>query len=153
MNKTISINGLNLIKESETFSAKPYMDTNGKLSIGYGTQLPDTKEEDTITPHQADGILHDHINTQVLPWIHKNVKVDLNQNQLDAVASLIYNVGAQRFADSRAFKALNSGDMDTFKREAFSKERGFVKANGRTLAGLVGRRNNEMRLFDGQTLA
>lgn len=151
--KSISHNGLNLIKQSEKFSPKPYKDTNGKLSIGYGTQLPDTNEDDEISESEANGILHDHINSEVLPWIHKNVKTDLTQNQIDALASLIYNVGTTRFAESRAFKALNEGDLDTFKREAFSKERGFVKANGRTLTGLVGRRNNEMRLFDGQTIS
>lgn len=148
--KSVSNNGLNLIKQAEKFSPKPYMDTNGKLSIGYGTQLPDTQEDDEISESAADGILNDHIHSEVLPWIHKNVKQDLNQNQMDAVASLIYNIGASRFAESRAYKALNEGDFDTFKREAFSRDRGFVKANGRTLAGLVGRRNNERRLFDGE---
>jgi lysozyme len=152
VSKSISSNGLGLIKAAEKFSPKPYMDTNGKLSVGYGTQFEGLHADDEVSPEQADGLLHDHLNSEVLPWIHKNVKHDLNQNQIDALSSLIYNVGTGAFEKSRAFKALNAGDLDTFKREAFSRDRGFVKANGRTLAGLVGRRNKEMSLFDGEAV-
>ena len=33
------------IKKNEGFSSKPYLDTTGHLTIGYGTKLPITKKE------------------------------------------------------------------------------------------------------------
>jgi len=144
--------GVNLIKGFETFQAKPY-DDFGALSIGYGTRgIADPDDE--ITEPQADGLLRQHIKKDIIPWVKDNVKAKLEPHQLDAIVSLVYNVGTSAFGKSRALAALNEGDMDTFKREAFDKERGFTKVtkNGtkRISPGLVGRREKEEALFNGE---
>lgn len=149
-----SPNAVDFIKTAEAFTPNAYMDGQ-TLSIGYGTKFKDLEEADSVTEGQADGLLRDHLEEEVIPWMRENITVKLNQDQADAVSSLIYNVGSGNFGESRAFKALNKGDFDTFKREAFSKDRGFTKITTeagvkRTSPGLVGRRKKERMLFDGE---
>ena len=62
---------------------------------------------------------------------------------------MVYNVGAGNFKKSKALKALNSGNIETFLKEAFDPKIGFVKnrAGGRILKGLVNRRAAEKELF------
>lgn len=148
----VSDKGIDLIKGFEKFSPKPYEDY-GALSIGYGTRSKHIQPDDTITEPEAEGLLHSHLNNEVIPWIKENVKTKLKQNQVDALASLVYNVGTDAFAKSRAFKALNKGDLDTFNKEAFSPSKGFTKVTltdgvKKLLPGLVGRREKEQQLFN-----
>ena len=79
------------------------------------------------------------------------VKVDLTPNQKAAIVSLIFNVGQGNFKKSKALKALNKGDIDTFLKEAFDPKIGFVKSGGKVLNGLVTRRQAEKQLFLGGT--
>lgn len=74
--------------------------------------------------------------------VNRLVVIGLNQNQFDAVTSLVFNVGAPAFERSRALKALNRRDFSIFVTEAFDRNRGFVKADGMVLDGLVNRRTN-----------
>jgi lysozyme len=148
----LSERGVALIKGFERFSPTPYED-HGELSIGYGTRGV-AEKDDVVTEAEADGLLRSHLKNTVLPWVKDHVKVKLQPHQMDAVVSLAYNVGTSALSDSRALAALNDKDFDTFKREAFSKDRGFTKVttNGvkRVSPGLVGRRAKEEALFDGE---
>ncbi len=69
---------------------------------------------------------------------------DLNQNQVDAVGSLIFNVGVSNFAGSRALQKLNAGDFEGAKDEMAE----FRLVNGKVEPSLVRRRADERRLFD-----
>ena len=80
----------------------------------------------------------------------------MNPNQQAALLSLIHNVGYDTFrfkgegenrTETNAFKALKAGDYDTFLKEAFDPEIGFVKAGGQVLGGLQRRRGAERDLF------
>lgn len=81
--------------------------------------------------------------------VNRLVTVGLTQNQFDAVVSLVFNVGAGAFAGSDALDALNRGDFDTFVIEAFSRSKGFRKADGVVSDGLIKRRRIERLLFEG----
>lgn len=84
---------------------------------------------------------------EVTSDINNMVKIPLSGNEMDAVTSLIYNIGATNFRKSNALKLLNAGDKKGFIEEAFGKEKGFVRQDGKILAGLVDRRSKERALF------
>jgi GH24 family phage-related lysozyme (muramidase) len=140
---------VDFIKENEEFRAVPYDDA-GSLSVGYGTKFPGLTEGDVVTEAQAEALLRDHIDNNITPWIRKNVHRTLQPHELAALTSLAYNTGTAELEGTRALKALNEGDLDTFSREAFDPVRGFTKTQGRVSPGLVGRRRNERQLFFNQ---
>lgn len=149
---TPSEDAFNFIKGQEAFRASPYED-NGALAIGYGTRSQHIDPSDTVNEEQADGLLRSYVQRHIVPFIQEHVKVPLKQNQVDALTSLVYNVGPEQFAQSRALKALNSGDMERFNKEAFDPDQGFTKVttaagDKRTLPGLIGRRAKEQALFN-----
>ncbi len=70
-----------------------------------------------------------------------------NPNQQASIMSLLYNVGYGNLKGTKAFDALKSGDLDTFKEEAFGPT-GFNKSKGEFVQGLQNRRDAERALFD-----
>jgi len=80
---------------------------------------------------------------------------DLSSNEQAAVMSLIYNVGMTNFktggkkeGTTKAYRALKSGDYDTFKKESFDPRVGFVRSGGQVVKGLQNRRKYELELFN-----
>lgn len=71
------------------------------------------------------------------------VKVDINQNQFDALVSFAYNCGSGALAKSGLLKKVNAGDFAGAKRE-FGK---WTRGGGKVLPGLVRRREEEAALF------
>lgn len=75
--------------------------------------------------------------------VTKSVKVEINQNEFDAMVSLSYNIGAAAFGRSTVLKRLNKGDRlgaaNAF--EMWNKVGAFVEK------GLVSRRAREKALF------
>ena len=132
------------IADWEGFREKPYMDA-GSLRIGYGRKA---KKGETTTSDKERGNLMTKVQ-DIGDWLDGVVTADLNANQKAALTSLVYNVGQGSFKKSKALKALNAGDMDEFKRQAFSKEQGWVKSKGKFVKGLHNRRQKEQALFFG----
>jgi len=69
-------------------------------------------------------------------------RVPLNQNELAAYTSFVYNVGHGNFASSTLRKKLNAGDREG----ACEELKRWVYAKGQKLPGLVKRRAAEYRL-------
>lgn len=71
------------------------------------------------------------------------VRAPLNQNQFDALVSLVFNIGAGAFRGSTLLRLLNMGDYggaaDQFLR--------WNRAGGRVMDGLTNRRRDERALF------
>ncbi len=136
------IKNIEMIKKHESLRLDAYLPTpNDVWTIGYGhtkTAKPGMK----ITAAKAEELLCGDL-AWVEASIAKNVKVPLTQNQYDALASLIYNIGATAFAKSTLLKMLNQGDYhgaaDQFLR--------WDKQKGKTLRGLTRRREEERMLF------
>lgn len=136
-----------LVKKFEGLRTEAYLPTKNDVpTIGYG-MTKGVKLGDSITKEQADSMLQDHL-TEVQNQVKSMVKVPLSDNQLNAVTSLVYNVGQTAFRHSKALTALNSGDFDRFQKEAFDPEHGFVHQDGEILTGLVNRRQQEKELFN-----
>lgn len=145
----ISSDGINIIKKFEGFEPLPY-DDGGIMAIGYGT----TKQSDVspalfdgrpITEAQATELLYQHIQRNVDPPIDRLVTFPINQNQRDALASLIYNIGQGNFANSTVLRELNQGNIP----EAADAFLLWNKAGGAVSPGLVNRRSAERSLFLG----
>ena len=71
------------------------------------------------------------------------VKVELNQNQFDALVSFSYNCGLGALKKSRLLKRVNAGDFEGAAHEFANWRMG----GGRVLRGLVSRRASEASLF------
>ena len=95
-----------------------------------------------ITEGGAEALLR-HDLEWVESTINKNVKVPLNQNQYDALASFIYNVGAGAFRKSTLLRLLNQGDYTG----AAGQFQRWNKAGGKVLRGLTRRRQAEAEKF------
>ena len=142
---SVSSQGIDLIKKHESFREKPYVDDAGKLTVGYGTRLayaPELKNK-KISDEVATSFLKKKIDSDVLPTIKKGVKVKLNQNQLNALASLVYNIGKTQFLNSQLLNDLNSKNIDGIKKNWEE----FKVGGGKVLPGLVKRRADEIKLF------
>lgn len=136
-----SLNGLKIIKDFEGLRLKAYKCSAGVWTIGYG-HTSGVKEGDVITKEQAEKYLKKDVisfeNT-----VNGVVKVKLNQNQFDALVSLVFNIGSGAFKKSTLLKKLNAGDYDSASEQFLV----WVKAGGQTLKGLVNRREQERALF------
>ena len=145
----VSKNGLDLIKEFESFRAKPYLCPSQKATIGFGsTYYPDGKkvtlQDKEITEEKAFEILEYIANKDFGSNINKVVKVPLNQNQFDALVSFSYNIGNGNFNSSTLLRWLNQGNY----KEASMQLLRWNKSKGIVLNGLTKRRKSEKALFD-----
>lgn len=144
----ISQDGLNLIKKFEGLRLNAYLDSVNVPTIGFGTTVypngTKVKIGDKITKEQALSYLQKHINDEVMPYIDNLVKVHQEQNKIDALASLIYNIGAGNFKSSNLLKKINS------KQPISEIEKSWLawnKAGGKVLKGLVNRRLSEFKMY------
>lgn len=136
-----SPNGLNLIKSFEGFSADPYQDSAGVWTIGYGHTSGVNKSAPRITERQAEEFLDIDIKRAEFD-IERYISFDLNQNQYDALASLVFNVGAAPLLGTLG-RLLNAGDV-AGAAEQFGR---WIYADHKPLKGLIRRREAEKALF------
>ena len=136
-----------LIKEYEEFRPYPYKCPAGKWTIGYGSRyyksgVPVTEEDYSITREMGEELLDWHLTRYVLPVIDKNIPYELSQSQIEALASLIYNVGADAFLKSKLYRAIIEGDN-----EKIFREWDWIKAGGVVQRGLIRRRVEELNYW------
>ena len=97
--------GIELIKNFEGCRLVAYKCPSGIPTIGYG-HTKGVKMGNTCTQAQADKWLANEV--QIFENAVKNlVNVPLNENQLGALTSFVYNVGIANFAASTLRKKLN----------------------------------------------
>lgn len=140
-----------VIKEFEGFSGTPYLDSDGKYTIGYGTRCPDDLvdqyNETPMTEEEADAELRAVIVTyekDVNDFIDKN-GLSYSQRQFDAVVSLIYNVGSSWLKKgSTLVKALTNGATGNELIYAFSI---YSMSNGVRSVGHIRRRLAEASIY------
>lgn len=135
------IKGLNLIKQFEGLRLRAYRCSADVWTIGYG-HTASVDANDVITEEQAIKLLRQDI-AESERTINKHVLVPLTQNQFDALVSFVFNIGGGNFRASTLLKKLNAGDYDG----AAPEFRRWVIAGGKTLPGLVPRREAESALF------
>lgn len=141
MGMKISEAGIKLICKWEEFRGYAYVCPAGLWTIGYG-HTDRVKPTDKIDLAQGKAYLRQDLEN--VERCLNALKLELNQNQYDALCSLIFNIGTGNFLRSTLLKDLQAKQYDKASAE-FLKWR---KANGKVLKGLEARRKDEQELFD-----
>lgn len=134
--------GLNLIKRFEGLELATYRCPAGVWTIGYG-HTKTARPGQRITESKAEDLLKEDLKW-VERAIEKNVRVDLTQEQFDALASWTYNLGETNLRSSTMLRRLNNGEYDAVP----SEMKRWNKSGGRVLKGLVRRREAEAALWE-----
>ena len=137
----ISQEGLSLIKKFEGCRLEAYYCSGGVLTIGYG-HTGGVKESDTITQEEAEKLLRADV-FKFEEYVEDNVMVELDQGQFDALVAWTFNLGPGNLRESTMLKKLNEADYASVP----SEMKRWNKAGGKTLNGLIRRRNAEALLF------
>ncbi|MBI1392219.1 MAG: glycoside hydrolase family protein [Alphaproteobacteria bacterium] len=137
--------GLNLIKGYEGLRMSAYYTPAEEWTVGYG-HTSTARHGMSVSESDADRLLREDV-TPIEQVIAETVRAPLNQNEHDALVSLIFNIGSENWKRSTALRKLNEGD----KLSAASAFEMWNKArvNGElvTLDGLIRRRAAEKSLF------
>ncbi len=136
---------IDIIKECEGYRGDAYQDVVGVCTIGYGTTRINGEKVTlgmTCTKEEAEQYIFDEVDPMA-ERVTAMVKVEINQNQFDALCDFCYNLGTGSLAGSTLLKKLNAGDYEGAANE-FGK---WNKAGGKELAGLTKRRALERDLF------
>lgn len=147
----ISQLGLNLIKRYEGYRDTAYVCPAGIMTIGYGTTRINgrpIKRGMKCTREEAQQWLENDVNdflNIISPWIDPSI--ELNQNQVDSIASLVYNIGVGNFKKSSLLRHLNDGFFVLVEKEFARWNRG----GGKVLKGLSERRAAEAAMFMDKT--
>ena len=140
--------GIEMIKTFEGFRAAPYKCSAGVPTIGYGaTFYPGGKKvtmtDVAITEEQAVELLANML-VSFEKYVDSYCVDTITQNQFDALVSFAYNLGPANLKASTLLKKVNANPNDESIRLEFLK---WVKAGGKTLKGLVRRREAEADLY------
>lgn len=134
-----------LIKTFEGLRLKAYRDSIGVLTIGYGHTGSDIKPNMQISIEQAESLLDEDI-AEARSLIKQYITVALNENQLAALTSLVFNLGSAVLKGTLG-KMLNNGDYAGASQQ-FPR---WCHAGADILPGLVKRRAAEQKLFNTPT--
>ena len=155
----MSERGKDLLAQWEGVREKLYLDPVGLATIGIGHLL--TRDEISsgklwikgakvkyyqgLTRSQVMDLLDQDLEI-FEKAINDSVKVELTQDQFDALASFSFNVGAHAFVKSTLLKVLNQGQYEEVPRQL----RRWVYAGGKKLKGMINRREHEVALWEGR---
>jgi GH24 family phage-related lysozyme (muramidase) len=133
--------GIELIKEFEGCRQVAYQDSVGVWTIGYG-HTKDVYEGQLVIKKTCETMLAEDLE-EFEDYVESYVKVELSQNQFDALVAWTFNLGPGNLSESTMLKRLNEGDYTAVPDEM----RRWNKAGGEVLNGLVRRRDAEAELF------
>lgn len=140
----ISQEGISLIKKFEGCELEAYKCAAGVWTYGWGS-TKGVKEGDKITQEEADKLLVEEMS-EYEGYVNELVKVDLKQNEFDALVSWVYNLGPNNLSSSTLLQRLNNKDWD----DVTNQIKRWNKAGGEVKQGLVRRREAEALLFEGK---
>lgn len=140
----LNIAGYLLITEFEGFSSKPYLCSAKVPTIGYGSTFyadgsKITMNDKPISKAQAFEMFKT-IADKFTVGVLKCVKKEINQNMLNSLVSLAYNIGISNFMNSTLLKKVNANPNDKTIFAEFCK---WNKVGKKEIAGLTKRRNKE----------
>jgi lysozyme len=134
---------LELLKRSEGFRSRVYLDVAGFPTIGYGHRLLHPESfPNGIAEQQAANLLASDVH-DAEQAVERLVKVSLLQGQFDALVDFCFNLGAGRLAASTLLKSLNAGRLDEAAQELLQWDH----AGGKENAALKARRQAEAELW------
>ncbi|HEV2365866.1 MAG TPA: lysozyme [Caulobacteraceae bacterium] len=141
----VSRAAVTLIKRFEGLRRRAARLDDGRWTLGYG-HTKSAREGASVSDEDAEALLaYDLIGVvhAINEWVH----APLTQNQFDALASFVFNIGLENFRRSTTLRRLNEGRMleaaaamELWRRADFEGERIVIDA-------LVRRRSVEKALF------
>ena len=137
--RKINKSGFNLIKKYEGCRLTSYICPAGVLTIGYGHTGKDVKPNQTITKKKAISLLKKDLARFERHVQSYNYIYEWTDNEFSALVSFAFNIG--NIDQLTAYGTRTRSQIRT----AMLK---YVKANGKTLPGLVKRRKAELKLFN-----
>ena len=134
-------------KKFEGLRLKAYPDSAGNMTIGYGHKMNKQSKVQTISFREANKLFVYDMQT-----VEKQVtalKLNLNQNQFDAICDFVYNVGIGKFTHSTLYKLIQNNNKDVKIMTEIMK---WTHINNEVNKGLVHRREVEYLTYFTQDL-
>lgn len=151
MTQPVSRRGARFVARFEGFRSCPYWDPYGQVwTVGYGETQGITAGSPCVSKRSARKDLRKRLSGKYNPTRLQPQK--LKQCEIDALASLAYNEGPGILSDpsySTLAKRLRSNEGRTYngRKRIYRQELPkWTRSGGVVLAGLVNRRNAEVRL-------
>ena len=121
-----------------------YIDPVGVWTIGCGITGPDVKKGTRWTRAQCDERLMEEIHKAFAGVVRASKVLAVDQVRAAAVTDFAFNLGVGAYQGSTLRRKVNERDWEEAGRQA----RRWVKAGGRTLPGLVLRREVEAVMLE-----
>lgn len=134
--------GIAFIQQAEGFSSYSYVCAAGKKTIGFGHVIrASDRFQEPISVAEATQLLHTDV--EVYESAVNSLKLELSQNQFNALVSLCYNIGVKAFLNSTLVRKLKAGKFKEAEPE-FLRWRFIQKQESK---GLLQRREKELALW------
>jgi|SRR5271157_4066113 len=144
----LSAAGLELLKSSEGFRNRVYLDVAGIPTIGYGHRILDSESfPNGIEEAQGAELLARDVR-EAEQAVKRLVRVPLTQGQFDALVDFVFNLGPRRLAASTLLRDLNIGRYPAAADQLLRWDHAGVKES----AGLRARREAEFHLWHNPSL-
>lgn len=137
--------GLNLIKGYEGLRMAAHYAPSEQWAVGYG-HTESARHGMSVTEADAERLLQDDVKP-IEQLLGESVRAPLNQNEHDALVSLIFNIGAANWKRSTVMRKLNEGDKLGAAQAFEMWIRAKVNGELVSLDGLIRRRAAEKSLF------
>jgi lysozyme len=138
----ITQDGIDLIKRFEGFSSTVYICPAGYPTIGYGHLVRSGESFTEITETEAEELLRKDVESAERAVL-RLVNVPLTDGQFDALVSFTFNLGSGAFQRSTLRRKVNR----QAHAEVPAQLMRWVWAGGRTLNGLIRRRESEALIY------
>lgn len=150
LNKGIQQSTIDLLKKEEGVRDVVYKDSVGKDTVGIGHLVIPAdalKFGDKISSDKINELAKKDLQTAANS-VNSSIKVPLNQNQFDALVSLVYNIGIGAFQRSTLVKYINAGNSQQDITNAWLA---WKNAGGKPI--LLNRRQREVDLYFYKSIA
>lgn len=155
--KSLSVDGEDLLKSIEALALQPYDDQTGKpitqwvkgATIGYGHLISKSEWDlykNGITEAQAEALFDADLAPYVAT-VNEAITVTVTQQQFDAMVVLAFNIGRGGFAGSSVVKLVNDPNADTPFDSLEDAWKSWNKSQGVVNQGLINRRNAEWNMY------
>lgn len=141
MGMRTSNKGIELIKNYEGLRLEAYVCPAGKPTIGYG-HTKNVKLGQKTTVEEAEQFFKEDLII-VENEINRH-NLNINQNQFDALASFVYNIGIENFKTSTLLKKIKANPNDKSIENEFKR---WIYSGGKVFPGTIKRRNEEAKLY------
>jgi lysozyme len=144
----LSAAGLALLKKSEGFRDRMYLDASGIPTIGYGHRILASESfPNSILEGEATELLVRDVLVAEQS-VKRLIRVALTQGQFDALVDFVFNLGQGRLAASTLLQDLNIGRYDAAAEQLLRWDH----ARDRESAGLKARREAEFHHWHNPSL-